>query len=46
MLKPYIANGLIIPNYKILRETVRKILPNHKLYDLRTTPQDIAQNLL
>lgn len=37
MLKPYIANGLIIPNYKILRETVRKILPNHKLYDLRTT---------
>ena len=37
MLKPYIANGLAIPNYKILRETVRKILPNHKLYDLRTT---------
>lgn len=31
MLNTYIANGLIIPNYKILRETVRKILPNHKL---------------
>ena len=38
MLAPYIKNGLPhIPYIETLRETVRSLLPGHKLYDLRTT---------
>lgn len=36
-LKPYIDNLGTIPSIQTLRNTINKILPNHKLYDLRTT---------
>ena len=37
-LKPYLANGILpIPNLDMLRKHFNAILPNHKLYDLRTT---------
>ena len=35
-LKPYL-NNLVIPAIQTLRDLIKKILPNHKLYDLRTT---------
>lgn len=37
MLEPYIANGLNVPTEKRLRAAIRAVLPDHKLYDLRTT---------
>ena len=38
-LEPYLANGIPgeLPTPQILRRRVKEILPNHKLYDLRTT---------
>ena len=35
-LKPYL-DDLVIPAIQTLRDNFNKILPNHKLYDLRTT---------
>ncbi|MBQ8658072.1 MAG: hypothetical protein IJ506_02970 [Clostridia bacterium] len=38
MLAPYLeGRKLNIPCYRYMREKVKEILPNHKLYDLRTT---------
>ena len=38
MLAPYLeGQELNIPCYRYMREKVKEILPNHKLYDLRTT---------
>lgn len=37
MLRPYLINGIKSASLNFLRELVRNILPNHKLYDLRTT---------
>ena len=37
MLEPYIANGLNLPTEKRLRDAIRAVLPDRKLYDLRTT---------
>ena len=38
MLAPYLEEQeLNIPCYRYMREKVKEILPNHKLYDLRTT---------
>lgn len=37
MLEPYIANGLNVPTEKRLRAATRAVLPDHKLYNLRTT---------
>lgn len=38
MLAPYLEDQeLNIPCYRYMREKVKEILPNHKLYDLRTT---------
>ena len=38
MLLPYIENNeIFIPNDQSLRKEFKKILPNHILYDLRTT---------
>ena len=38
MLAPYLEEQeLSIPCYRYMREKVKEILPNHKLYDLRTT---------
>ena len=37
MLAPYLQNGITIPTEKRLRAAIRTVLPNHKLYDLRTT---------
>ena len=38
-LEPYLATGIPreLPTPQILRRRVKEILPNHKLYDLRTT---------
>ncbi len=35
-LAPFLP-GLVIPNVETLRELIKAALPNHKLYDLRTT---------
>lgn len=38
VLRPYIKNGIPpLPTPQLLRRRVTAILPNHKLYDLRTT---------
>lgn len=37
MLEPYLKEGLNVPTEKKLRAAIREVLPNHKLYDLRTT---------
>lgn len=38
MLKPYLLNGITeIPNENAIRKAFKNVLPNHKLYDLRTT---------
>ena len=37
MLKPYLKDGLNVPTEKRLRAAIRAVLPDHKLYDLRTT---------
>ncbi len=37
MLAPYLQNGITVPTEKRLRAAIRAVLPNHKLYDLRTT---------
>ena len=37
-LRPYLANGIpVLPTPQLLRRRVSASLPNHKLYDLRTT---------
>ena len=36
-LKPYLTEELKLPAYEELRKEFKKILPNHKIYDLRTT---------
>ena len=37
-LKPYIANGIPpLPTPQLIRRRIKDALPNHKLYDLRTT---------
>ena len=37
-LRPYLANGIpVLPTPQLLRRRVSAALPNHKLYDLRTT---------
>lgn len=37
MLKPYLKDGINVPTEKRLRAAIRAVLPDHKLYDLRTT---------
>ena len=37
MLEPYLKDGIKGPTEKRLRSAIREVLPNHKLYDLRTT---------
>ena len=37
MLEPYLKDGINVPTEKRLRSAIRAVLPNHKLYDLRTT---------
>ena len=37
MLEPYLKDGINVPTEKRLRAAIRAVLPNHKLYDLRTT---------
>ena len=37
MLKPYLRDGINMPTEKRLRAAIRMVLPDHKLYDLRTT---------
>ena len=37
MLKPYLKDGINVPTEKRLRAAIRTVLPDHKLYDLRTT---------
>lgn len=37
MLAPYLRSDITIPSYEKLRLKVKEILPNHILYDLRTT---------
>ena len=37
MLKPYLKDGINVPTEKRLRAAIRAVLPEHKLYDLRTT---------
>ena len=38
MLAPYLAEQVLtIPCARLYREKFKEILPNHKLYDLRTT---------
>ena len=37
MLKPYLNDGINVPTEKRLRAAIRAVLPDHKLYDLRTT---------
>ncbi len=37
MLAPYLKDGITVPTEKRLRAAIRSVLPNHKLYDLRTT---------
>ena len=37
MLEPYLADGINVPTEKRLRAAIRAVLPDHKLYDLRTT---------
>ena len=37
MLKPYLRDGINVPTEKRLRAAIRAVLPDHKLYDLRTT---------
>lgn len=41
MLRPYLENieTLVMPKAHILEDRFKKILPNHKLYDMRTTFQ-------
>ena len=37
-LQPFLENGIIpFPTPQILRRRIKDVLPNHKLYDLRTT---------
>jgi integrase len=37
-LRPYLKNGIpVLPTPQLLRRRVSAALPNHKLYDLRTT---------
>lgn len=37
-LNPYLENGITeIPNENAIRKAFKNVLPNHKLYDLRTT---------
>lgn len=37
-LQPFVENGIIpFPTPQILRRRIKDVLPNHKLYDLRTT---------
>ena len=37
-LKPYVANGLPAePRLNVLRKMLKRLFPNHKIYDLRTT---------
>lgn len=37
-LRPYIANGIpALPTPQLIRRRISAVLPNHKLYDLRTT---------
>lgn len=37
-LRPFLENGIIpFPTPQILRRRIKDVLPNHKLYDLRTT---------
>ena len=37
MLEPYLKDGINVPTEKRLRAAIRTVLPDHKLYDLRTT---------
>ncbi len=37
MIEPYLKNGINVPTEKRLRAAIRAVLPDHKLYDLRTT---------
>ena len=37
MLAPYLKDGIDVPTEKRLRAAIKALLPNHKLYDLRTT---------
>ncbi len=37
MLAPYLKDGINVPTEKRLRAAIRAVLPDHKLYDLRTT---------
>ena len=37
MLEPYLKAGINVPTEKRLRAAIRAVLPDHKLYDLRTT---------
>ncbi len=38
MLKPHLSKGTTeIPNENAIRKAFKTVLPNHKLYDLRTT---------
>lgn len=38
MLRPYVSNDIPrFPKCDLIREKIKKILPNHKLYDCRTT---------
>jgi integrase len=37
MLEPYLKDGINVPTEKRLRAAIRAVLPDHKLYDLRTT---------
>ena len=37
-LRPYLINGIpVLPTPQLLRRRIAAVLPNHKLYDLRTT---------
>lgn len=36
-LKPYLSEALNLPAYEEVRKEFKKILPGHKIYDLRTT---------
>ena len=36
-LKPFLSSPLIVPTLETMRHTLKKILPNHILYDFRTT---------
>lgn len=37
-LRPYISDGIpVLPTPQLIRRRISSILPNHKLYDLRTT---------